>query len=113
MVRDTYRRPMAEEYADGINRPQECRETEKIFLVAIVSLGTGARRTKDLGDDRTRRSRGDGGDFEERKSVNIGVGRAAICEPISDKRGTVEFRTEVAGVLASRAAKIAYKRAGF
>jgi len=76
---------MAEEYADGINRPQECRETEKIFLVAIVSLGTGARRTKDLGDDRTRRSRGDGGDFEERKSVNIGVGRTAICEPFSDR----------------------------
>ena len=35
------------------------------------------------------------------------------CNPISDKRGTVEFRTDVAGVLASRAAKIAYKRAGF
>ncbi len=35
------------------------------------------------------------------------------CNPISDKRGTVEFRTDVAVVLASRAAKIAYKRAGF
>ena len=35
------------------------------------------------------------------------------CSPISDKRGTIEFRTDVAGVLASRAAKIAYKRAGF
>jgi len=41
---------------------------------------------------------------------------AAACEaastPIDDKRGTVEFRTEVAGVLARRAAKIAYQRAG-
>ncbi len=37
---------------------------------------------------------------------------AAACKPISDKRGTVEFRTEVAGVLARRAAKIAYDRAG-
>ncbi|MGI9328157.1 MAG: FAD binding domain-containing protein [Pseudomonadales bacterium] len=36
----------------------------------------------------------------------------AACAPIDDKRGTVEFRTEVAGVLARRAAKIAYKRAG-
>ncbi len=36
----------------------------------------------------------------------------AACNPIDDKRGTVEFRTEVAGVLARRAAKIAYKRAG-
>lgn len=34
------------------------------------------------------------------------------CSPIDDKRGTVEFRTEVAGVLAKRAAKIAYQRAG-
>ena len=37
---------------------------------------------------------------------------SAACNPIDDKRGTVEFRTEVAGVLAQRAAKIAYKRAG-
>ncbi|MDA1074764.1 MAG: xanthine dehydrogenase family protein subunit M [Proteobacteria bacterium] len=34
------------------------------------------------------------------------------CAPIDDKRGTIEFRTEVAGVLARRAAKIAYDRAG-
>ena len=37
---------------------------------------------------------------------------AAACNPIDDKRGTIEFRTEVAGGLAQRAAKIAYKRAG-
>jgi carbon-monoxide dehydrogenase medium subunit len=36
----------------------------------------------------------------------------AACRPIDDMRGTIEFRTEVAGVLARRAAKIAYKRAG-
>ncbi len=36
----------------------------------------------------------------------------AACNPIDDKRGTVEFRTEVAAVLARRAAKIAYERAG-
>ncbi len=33
------------------------------------------------------------------------------CRPISDKRGTVEFRTRIAGVLARRVAKIAYERA--
>lgn len=36
----------------------------------------------------------------------------AACSPIDDMRGTIEFRTEVAGVLARRAAKIAYQRAG-
>jgi carbon-monoxide dehydrogenase medium subunit len=35
----------------------------------------------------------------------------AGAKPISDKRGTAEFRTEVVGVLARRAAKIAYDRA--
>ncbi|MDG1431171.1 MAG: xanthine dehydrogenase family protein subunit M [Paracoccaceae bacterium] len=35
----------------------------------------------------------------------------AACNPINDKRGTIEFRVEVAGVLAKRAAKIAYARA--
>jgi len=35
----------------------------------------------------------------------------AACAPISDKRGTVEFRTQVAGVLAKRAATIALERA--
>ena len=37
---------------------------------------------------------------------------SAACKPIDDKRGTVEFRTDVAGVLARRAAETAYARAG-
>ena len=36
---------------------------------------------------------------------------SAACRPIDDKRGTVDFRTRVAGVLTTRAAKIAYQRA--
>jgi CO/xanthine dehydrogenase FAD-binding subunit len=35
----------------------------------------------------------------------------AACRPISDKRGTVEYRTKIAGVLARRAAAIAHQRA--
>ncbi|MEY4305919.1 MAG: hypothetical protein RIT52_2094, partial [Pseudomonadota bacterium] len=35
----------------------------------------------------------------------------AAATPISDKRGTAEFRKEVVGVLAGRAARIAYDRA--
>lgn len=36
----------------------------------------------------------------------------AVCNPIDDKRGTVEYRTKTAGTLAKRAALIAYARAG-
>lgn len=36
---------------------------------------------------------------------------SAACRPIDDKRGTVEFRTRVAGVLTTRAAGIAHRRA--
>lgn len=41
----------------------------------------------------------------------LAAAASAACNPIDDKRGTVEFRTHVAGVLAKRAAKIAYDRA--
>lgn len=34
------------------------------------------------------------------------------CDPIDDKRGTIDYRTRVAGVLATRAAKLAWQRAG-
>lgn len=35
----------------------------------------------------------------------------AACRPIDDKRGTIEFRTKVAGVIARRAAILAHERA--
>jgi carbon-monoxide dehydrogenase medium subunit len=43
-----------------------------------------------------------------------GLDRAvrAACKPINDKRGTIEYRTKVAGVMARRAATIAFARAG-
>jgi CO/xanthine dehydrogenase FAD-binding subunit len=36
---------------------------------------------------------------------------SAACKPIDDKRGTIEYRIKVAGVLARRAARIALERA--
>ena len=43
-----------------------------------------------------------------------GLDQAArqICKPIDDKRGTIEYRIKVAGVMARRAAAIAFERAG-
>ncbi|MEX0349212.1 MAG: xanthine dehydrogenase family protein subunit M [Paracoccaceae bacterium] len=41
----------------------------------------------------------------------LAAAASAACNPIDDKRGTIAFRTDVAGVLAKRAAKIAYARA--
>jgi CO/xanthine dehydrogenase FAD-binding subunit len=42
---------------------------------------------------------------------NLAAACSAACKPIDDKRGTIEFRTKVAGVLARRAAAIALQRA--
>ncbi|NND93101.1 MAG: xanthine dehydrogenase family protein subunit M [Granulosicoccus sp.] len=42
----------------------------------------------------------------------VGEACSAACKPIDDKRGTVEYRTRVAGVLAKRAAQAAWMRAG-
>ena len=41
----------------------------------------------------------------------LAAAASAACSPIDDKRGTIEYRTEVAGVLAQRAAAIALERA--
>jgi CO/xanthine dehydrogenase FAD-binding subunit len=47
-------------------------------------------------------------------ATNAALDAAAqrACKPITDKRGTIEYRTKVAGVLVRRAAKLAFERAG-
>ena len=53
-----------------------------------------------------------GSKLDEAALEKLGEAASAACRPIDDKRGTIEFRTKVAAVLAKRAAKIAYSRAG-
>ena len=53
-----------------------------------------------------------GGRLEAPALAALEAACRAACRPISDKRGTADYRTKVAGVLARRAALIAYQRAG-
>ncbi len=52
-----------------------------------------------------------GSTLDETALDALAAAASAACQPIDDKRGTIAFRTDVAGVLAKRAAKIAYGRA--
>jgi carbon-monoxide dehydrogenase medium subunit len=53
-----------------------------------------------------------GSKIDDKALAKLAAACSAACRPIDDKRGTIEFRQKVAGVLARRAAKIAYQRAG-
>jgi len=48
---------------------------------------------------------------DEAALEKLAAAASAACKPITDMRGTIEYRTQVAGVLAKRAALIALKRA--
>ena len=50
--------------------------------------------------------------LDEAALAKLDAAARAVCNPITDKRGTIDFRIKIAGVLARRAAAVAYKRAG-
>jgi len=52
-----------------------------------------------------------GSKLDDKALKALAAAASAAAKPIDDKRGTKEFRIEVAGVLARRAAEIAYARA--
>ena len=49
--------------------------------------------------------------LDDRALDALSAAASAACKPIDDKRGTIEFRIKVAGVLARRAALKALERA--
>lgn len=54
----------------------------------------------------------EGTKLDDTALAELAAACSAACNPIDDKRGTAAYRIRVAGVLARRAAKIAYQRAG-
>ena len=52
-----------------------------------------------------------GGKLTDAALDKLDAAARAACNPIDDKRGTIDYRTKIAGVLARRAAAIAYARA--
>ena len=52
-----------------------------------------------------------GSTLDDATLAAVSAAASAACNPIDDKRGTIEYRTQVAGVLAKRAAVIAADRA--
>ena len=52
-----------------------------------------------------------GARLDEAALERLDAAARAVCAPIDDKRGTAEYRTKIAGVLARRSAQIAYQRA--
>ena len=49
--------------------------------------------------------------LDEETLKKLDAAARAACKPINDKRGTIEYRTKIAGVLARRVAAIAFDRA--
>lgn len=74
--------------------------------VALGAVAPTALRVADAGEALV------GSRLEAPALAGLEAAARAACRPISDKRGSAEYRTRIAGVLARRAALIAYERAG-
>ena len=84
-------------------------DAEGVVSAARVSLGAVAPTVLDV-DAAAKAIIGT--KLDDAALENMAAAASAACNPITDRRGTVEYRTHLAGVLAKRAAKIAYKRTG-
>lgn len=84
-------------------------DADGVVTSAHVALGAVAPTVllvKDAGDALV------GSKLDDAAITSLVGAVEAACHPITDKRGTIAFRTKTAGVLAKRAAHIAYSRAG-
>ena len=75
---------------------------------ARVGLGAGGRAVR-VGDEHAKAVVG--GRLEPAAIEAAAAACRAACRPINDKRGTIAYRTKVAGVLLKRAVAIAAERA--
>ena len=73
--------------------------------VALGAVAPTARLVPDAGEAVL------GTRLEDADLDKMAAAASAACAPIDDKRGTVEYRVKVAGVLARRACAIALERA--
>ncbi|MFK7733103.1 MAG: xanthine dehydrogenase family protein subunit M [Pseudomonadales bacterium] len=82
------------------------RGVVKTARVALGAVAPTALLVKDAADAII------GTKLDDAALEKLAVACSAACNPIDDKRGTIHYRTKVAGVLGRRAALIAFERAG-
>ncbi|MEM1307788.1 MAG: xanthine dehydrogenase family protein subunit M [Pseudomonadota bacterium] len=85
------------------------RDADGTITEARVGLGAVAEKPQRVDDAAAALI---GSKLEDAALDKLEQAVKAACRPINDKRGTVEFRTKVAGVVARRVAETAYERAG-
>lgn len=89
----------------GVNLVTDAAGTVTEARVSLGAVAPTALLVKDAGAALV------GSKLEDAAMQKLDAAAQAACNPIDDKRGTVAYRTKVAGVLARRAALIAYERA--
>jgi aerobic carbon-monoxide dehydrogenase medium subunit len=89
----------------GVNLELDPKGVIKAARVALGAVAPTVLLVKEAADAII------GTTLDEAAKAKLMKAASAACTPIDDKRGTIEFRTEVAGVLTRRAAETAYARA--
>ena len=90
----------------GVNLTVDKKNIITAARVALGAVAPTALRVKAAEKTLT------GNTLDEQTLLALVAACSAACHPIDDKRGTVAYRTRVAGVLAKRAAQSAFTRAG-